>query len=227
MDLSSLSGVTSASDLAAEPATTGTTSLGQDAFLRLLTTQMQYQDPLEPMSNEEFVAQLAQFSSLEQLQGIQADLESLYLVGVSENNAAMVSLLGQTVVAQSDAFHYDGSDGTVLRYDAAAAADTASLTITDSDGTVVFYAENIGSLAEGEGSYAWDGKGTDGGTLPAGDYTFSITGADSDGDSIDVTELLRGTVTGMDYSTGSPTPSVDGIEIAIGDILRVEPPEAE
>ena len=179
------------------------------------------------MSNEEFVAQLAQFSSLEQLQGIQADLESLYMVGVSENNASMVNLLGQTVVAQSDAFHFDGSGPVDLRFNAAGAAETASLVVTNSDGKIVFSSGSIGSLTEGEGSYTWDGKGMDGGTLAEGDYTFTVTATSTDGDSVDVTELLRGTVTEMDYSSGSPAPSVDGIDIAIGDILRVEPPEAE
>jgi flagellar basal-body rod modification protein FlgD len=227
MDYSSISGVTAASDLAAAPTTTGTTALGQDAFLRLLTTQMQYQDPLEPMSNEEFVSQLAQFSSLEQLQDIGSSMDSLYAVGISQNNASMVGLLGKTVVAQADSFHYDGTDGTFVRYDAAAAAEAASLTISDSDGNIVFYEENIGSLAEGEGSYLWNGKGTDGGTLAAGDYTFSITATDTDGDPVSVNGLLRGTVTEMDYSSGSPAPSVEGIDIGIGDILRVEPSESE
>lgn len=227
MGVSSITGATAASDLAAAPATTGTTSLGQDAFLRLLTTQMQYQDPLEPMSNEEFVSQLAQFSSLEQLQGIQGDLESLYMVGVSENNASMVGLLGQTVVAQSDAFHFDGSGPIDLRFDAAGAAETASITVSDSEGRVVFSSGSIGSLAEGEGSYSWDGKGTDNSTLAEGDYTFTVTATSTNGDTVEVTELLRGTITEMDYSSGSPAPSVDGIDIAIGDILRVEPPEAE
>jgi flagellar basal-body rod modification protein FlgD len=227
MDGVSISGVTAASDLAEAPATTGTTSLGQDAFLRLLTTQMQYQDPLEPMSNEEFVAQLAQFSSLEQLQGIQGDLESMYMVSVSQNNASMVNLLGQTVVAVSDRFHYDGGDGTFVRYDASGAASEAALTISDADGNVVFYEGNIGALEEGEGYWLWNGKGTDGGTLPAGEYSFTLTATNTDGNPVEVTGLLRGTIDEMDYSSGSAAPSIDGVDITIGDIVRVETEETE
>lgn len=223
MDVSSVSGLTSASALSTgTTSTTGTTSLGEDAFLRLLTTQMQYQDPLEPMSNEEFVSQLAQFSSLEQLQGIGSDIESSYLVDVSMNNAAMVNLLGQTVVAKSDTFHYAGSGDQSVHFDCDGTADTAELTITDSDGTVV-YSGSIGALADGEGSWTWNGKNTDGTvTEPEGDYTFSITAATDAGDSVDVTGLIVGTVSTMDYSSGSPAPEVDGVPIEIGDILRVE-----
>lgn len=224
--VSSLDGVTPSSELGGSETTTGTTELDKDAFLRLLTTQMQYQDPLDPMSNEEFVAQLAQFSSLEELQNISGGLDSLYMVGVSMNNASMVSLLGQTVVATSDQVHYDGDGEQLLHYDASAAAASATLTITDADGSVVRTVE-LGALAEGEGSYSWDGLQDDGTAAPEGDYTLSISALDSDGASVTVTSLLVGTVTEMDYSTGTPVPEVDGIAVEMGDILRVDHAEAE
>ena len=62
----------------AEANVPGTEELGQQTFLKLLTTQLQNQDPLDPMKNEDFIAQLAQFSSLEELMGIQASLNSVY-----------------------------------------------------------------------------------------------------------------------------------------------------
>lgn len=219
---SSIDAVSSSSTLSdAAAAATGGSDLGEDAFLRLLTTQMQYQDPLNPMSNEEFVAQLAQFSSLEELQGISAGLEALYLVDVSMNNVAMVGLLGQTVTAAGDTFHYAGSGDATLHFDAAAAATSTTVTITDESGDVV-WSGDIGAVAEGEGSWSWDGTTLDGTTAPAGDYTFSVDATDADGSAVDVTPLVRGVVTGMDYATGTPTPSVGGVPIDIGDILRVE-----
>lgn len=217
MSVTAIDGVPSA----ASTATTGSSDLGEDAFLRLLTTQMQYQDPLDPLSNEEFVAQLAQFSALEELQGITAGLEALYLVDVSMNNVAMVGLLGHHVTAVGDTFHYAGSGGAELHFDASASTESAEVTITDSDGDVV-YSGDIGGLEEGEGSWTWDGTTADGTTAPEGDYTFTITGADSDGDPVAVTGLIQGTVDEMDYSSGSPVPTVDGIAVQIGDILRVD-----
>ena len=105
-----MSTITSATTSTVQQATiaSGSSELGKDTFLRLLTTQLQNQDPLNPMANEDFIAQLAQFSSLEQLQGVNTQLEGLAMINTSMNNASMVNLLGQEVVAVSDSFHYGG-----------------------------------------------------------------------------------------------------------------------
>lgn len=219
---SSIDAVSSSSSLSDTATTaTGGSDLGEDAFLRLLTTQMQYQDPLNPLSNEEFVAQLAQFSSLEELQGISAGLEALYLVDVSMNNVAMVGLLGHTVTAAGDTFHYGGSGDTTLHYEASGDATAATVTITNEDGDVV-WSGDIGALAEGEGRWTWDGITLDGSPAPAGDYTFAIEATDAEGNAVGVTPLVQGVVTEMDYSSGTPTPSVGGVPVDIGDILRVD-----
>ncbi len=224
MNVSSTNGLTSSADLAEATRQTGTTALGQDAFLKLLTTQMQYQDPLNPMSNEEFVSQLAQFSSLEQLQGIGKDMESLYLVGVSQNNASMANLLGQDAVAMSDTIHYTGSDAKELYYDSAGAIADATVTITDSNGDVVFSGP-VGSVEEGEGSWTWNGKTTSGAVAAEGDYTVSFTGEDASGSDVAVTGQVRGLVSDMDFSDGTPQPMVDGVAVGIGDILKLSTPD--
>lgn len=223
MDVSSTNGLTSSADLAAATKQTGTTALGQDAFLKLLTTQMQYQDPLNPMSNEEFVSQLAQFSSLEQLQGIGKDMESLYMVSVSQNNASMANLLGQDAVATSDTIHYSGKDSKELYYDSAGAIQEATVTISDSNGDVVFSGP-MGAVAEGEGSWTWNGKTTSGAVAAEGDYTVSITGKDASNADVTVTGQVKGLVSDMDFSDGTPQPMVDGVAVGIGDILRLSTP---
>ena len=215
---SSLTGV-STSPTVTTP-TTGTTSLGQDTFLTLLTTQLQNQDPTNPVSNEEFVAQLATFSQLEELQGISGGLDSLYMVNTSMNNAAMTNLLGQTVVARSDSFHYDGEGTQSVHFDADGAAAQATLTITDADGSVV-WSGDIGALSDGEGSYEWDGTGLDGQPLPAGDYSFSVAAQDADGESVDVAGLIVGPIDQMSFEDGVANPTVDGISIELADIVRL------
>lgn len=222
--VSSATSTSATSTSATSTAVTGTTDLGEDTFLLLLTTQMQNQDPLSPMSNEEFVAQLAQFSSLEELKNISSGLEALYLVDSSMNNAAMVNLLGQTVVARTDAFHYPGEGDIEFNFDAAAAASEARVTVTYEDGTVVFEGA-MGSLDEGEGSWTWNGLTTDGTPAEAGDYTFSVTGTAADGSEVTVEELLLGEVDEMSFEAGTASPSVAGTPISIGDILRIVTPE--
>ncbi len=201
-------------------AATGTTDLGEDTFLRLLTTQMQNQDPLEPMSNEEFVAQLAQFSSLEELHGISDALEATYLLNASMNNAQMVNLIGQQVTANGDNFVYPGVGSQEIHFDAAEATTSTTVEITDADGTVVWSGE-IGAVAEGEGTWTWDGTTSDGTSAPGGTYTFSVTGTNASEETVDVAERIVGVVDEMDFSTGSAQPTVGGVAIEVGDILSI------
>jgi len=199
---------------------TGGQELDESSFLNLLVTQLQYQDPLEPQSNEEFVAQLAQFSSLEAMNASNESLENLYMVISSMNNASMTQLLGQEVVAASDSFSYEGEGDVDLSFEAESACEDSTITITDSTGTVV-WSEDIGELTEGDGTYTWDGTTIDGTTAEEGEYSFSVSGTDVDGESVEITGVLKGIVNGMNYETGTPIPLIDGVEIELGDILEV------
>ena len=216
----SLSGVSSYSDPSSSAPVSSAEDLGEDAFLRLLVTQMQYQDPLDPQENEQFVAQLAQFSQLEQLTDANSSLETLYLAISSMNNASMTQLLGRDVVAYGDTFTYDGSGEETLHYDASSDVSSATLTVTNENGSVV-WSQELGSLEAGEGQIAWDGSTISNGTAEAGQYTFKIEGYDADGDDVAVTEMLHGRVDGMSFETGTPVPSIDGIDIDLADILEV------
>lgn len=223
--MTTIAGTTSASDLAAQTASAGGTSdLDKDAFLRLLTTQLQHQDPLNPMENSEFVAQLAQFSSLEQLQGLSSGMESLYMVNMSMNNAALTGLIGKDVVATGDTFHYAGSGDEVVHYDSAASASTATITITNEDGVVVA-SKDIGAIPAGDGSWTWDGKDQNGEVCPEGDYTFTVEAKDVNGESVEVTEQMVGRIDGMDLSSGSPMLTIDGVPVELASVQSLE--EAE
>ena len=201
-------------------------ALGRDAFLKLLTTQMQNQDPLSPMSNEEFVAQLAQFSSLEQLMGISAGLDSVYLGIASMNNASMSNLIGQEITAIGDGVSWDGENPVELNFESSAPADTATLTVYDEQGSVVF-SSDLGPLGQGEGVAVWDGNTTSGAPADPGNYTFTVTATDADGESVQVEEHVVGTIDEMDFSTGTPMPSVNGVNIDVADILKLSSPHKE
>ena len=195
--------------------------LGQDSFLKLLVAQMQHQDPLNPQGNEEFIAQLAQFTSLEQLMGVNTALGDLYAATTSMNNASMTQLLGRDVTAFSDEIPYSGEGSKDIHFQAASEADRMTVTIMDADGKVVAR-EELNDVASGEGSWRWDGKDIHGAPVPEGTYTVSIKATDELGNPVTVQNLLKGTVNEMSYATGSPVPFVDGIEISIAEILRVE-----
>ena len=197
-----------------------TSELGRDAFLKLLVTQLQYQDPLDPTKNEEFVAQLAQFSQVEQLTTANDSLETLYTAMASMNNASMTQLLGREVLARGDEFQYDSGESQDLLFDARSASSSTTVTVMNEDGRVV-YSTEIGGVDAGRGSWTWDGQTISGGKAPDGTYTFSVVARDRNGDLVDVMEMIQGEIDGMSFETGSPVPSIDGVEIDLGDVLEV------
>lgn len=222
--MSTIQGISGVSDDAALAAANTTTfggqDLDQDAFMNLLTTQMQNQDPLDPMANEEFIAQLATFSSLEQLMSLNSIAQAITLGISSLNNAAMVDLVGMDVVAQGNEFAYSGDGDVELMYDAESAATSGTVTVYDEDGSVV-YTEDISGFEEGEGTWTWDGTTTSGAQADEGSYTFEFTGEDDSGNDVEITELIHGIVDEMDFSSGSPQPSIDGVAVDLSALIRL------
>ena len=218
-------GITGISDAAAlnqsNQPTAASDDMDRNTFLKLLTTQLQNQDPTSPMDNQEFVAQLAQFTSLEQMVSMNGTMESMVMGIASMNNATMASLVGTDVVALGNGLEYDGESKSVeMHYESAAEVTEGTFTVYDEDGTMVYTTET-GSLEAGEGFLSWDGTQTNGGRAEAGNYTFEITGTDVNGDNVEVVEHIVGTITEMDYTAGVPRPSVGGYAFDIGDILRL------
>ena len=191
----------------------------RDTFLKLLTTQLQNQDPTSPMDNEQFLAQLAQFSSLEQLMGLQSSMDAVYTGIQAMNNASMANLLGTEVTARGNSVSFNGSDPVELGWEAPAGVDSATMTITDESGNVVRTID-LGPI-DGDGSYTWDGTDADGNPVEEGIYSFSIRATDAEGNEMTVDPRIRGIITGMDYSTGTPQPSLDGRPVSLGDILTL------
>ena len=194
--------------------------LNKDMFLRLLTEQLQSQDPLDPMKNEDFVAQLARFSSLEQLFGLQDTMQAVYLGIASMNNSSMANLLGREVVADGNAVYLGETGSAELHFDADQGFSEAKVTVSDDSGRVVA-SFDIGGHDAGEFSVPWDGTGVDGARLPEGQYTFAIDAKNADGDSVSVQTLVVGVVDEMDYSEGTPRPSINGVSVALESIRRL------
>jgi len=203
----------------AEPTAPEGGAMGQETFLRLLTEQMQHQDPLDPMKNEDFVAQLAQFSSLEQLMGLQSVMEGVYMGVMSMNNASMASLVGTEVVAVGDQVNIEDGGGADLHFHSATNIEGGTVTIQDESGKIVRTIE-VPAQDSGDFSVGWDGTDDDGQPVDDGLYTFSIDATDADGEA-EVETRVVGTVTEMDYSTGTPRPSVEGVVVGIDAILKL------
>ncbi|MDR0182958.1 flagellar hook capping FlgD N-terminal domain-containing protein [Lysobacter arvi] len=173
--------MTTISDFAATYGATGTgadaskksDSLGQADFLRLMTEQLQHQDPLNPMENSEFLGQLAQFSTVQGIQGLQSSMDSFKGSLATDQMLRGASLVGRSVLVPSAKMAL-ASEGSVKGVVAAPDAGTVTFDITDPNGSSV---RKITVKADkaGEVAFEWDGKDANGNRLAAGTYGVTAT----------------------------------------------------
>jgi flagellar basal-body rod modification protein FlgD len=198
-------------------------NVDKTAFLKLLVAQMRNQDPLKPMDNTEFVTQLAQFSNLEQVMGINSRLDTLTVQGQGLANTEVASLVGKTVTVNGTTIGLDGSGGGVsygFTLDAPSAATKVS--ISDANGNVVRTLD-VGARPAGFSRLAWDGKNASGGVQPAGAYKVTVQAAAANGAPLAVTQNGTGRVKAVSFNKGYPELQLDtGLSVPVSDLLQVE-----
>lgn len=198
--------------------------LGKDDFLRLLVTQLRNQDPLEPMEADDFSAQLAQFSSLEQLSNmnelLEASLETNLLLATSINNTLAAGVIGKQVKALGSEVYFDGENEVPMMYELQAAASSVTIEILDEDGKTV-RTINLDNVPEGEQQYGWDGKDDKGNRLPAGNYDFRISAKDKAGQPLRVVTYMTGLVTGLRYGSDGPSLMMGNTKVRLSDVLEI------
>lgn len=198
--------------------------LGKDDFLKLLITQLRYQDPLNPLDGTEFASQLAQFSSVEQLANINSNLEASLdtnqLLTQSIGNSLAATMIGKEVRAAGDAIQLTGGGEVRLGYTLASVAASAEVKIYDANGTLVRTLTGTGT-DKGDNRVVWDGKDDQGASLAAGSYTFSVKAVDGGGTAISSTQFLFGTVSSVRFKPTGTVFVVDGAEIPLSQILEI------
>ncbi|MCJ0974411.1 flagellar hook assembly protein FlgD [Pseudomonas sp. PS1] len=145
--------------------------LGKNEFLELLVTQLNNQNPLEPQENGEFIAQLAQFSTVEGVEKLNSSVETM-LSGYQSSQALQASsLVGRKVIVPTDKAVVDTSETFKASLVLPTTSSNVSVNVYDSAGTVVNRI-NMGQQEAGNVSFMWDGKDSSGKTLPPGTYRF-------------------------------------------------------
>lgn len=195
-------------------------SMGREDFLKLLMAQLEHQDPLSPVENHEFVAQLATFSSLEQQMVANQRLEELQLAQLSASNAQLASFIGQDVTARGDQISI--TDGNVEPVGFVLDGNTSEveITVTDSAGRIVYSGQRA-NLPAGSHQESWPGVDDAGNPLPDGSYSVSIEATDADGNPVSASTIVEGVVTGISFDNGYPELLVGDARIAPADILSI------
>lgn len=193
------------------PAAKKTDETGKDEFLQLLVTQLQNQDPLDPMKNEDFAVNLAQFSQLEQLIDINNKTGASSETG---SVASMASYLGHQVVLNSSAVDVKGGNGGSVTFDLDTNAANVSLQLLDGSGDVRDTIE-LGAMQAGKHSVDITGA-----SVPSGTYSAQIAALSSTGTLLKPETLASGVVSGF-VPGPEGTLLMNGREVALADIREV------
>ena len=221
MTISALSALTgSGTTTTSATGTTATNTMGKDAFLKLLITQLQNQDPLNPTDSTQFTAQLAQFSSLEQLSNINENLSTLKTSQEAMNNAQAVSYIGKDIVSKGNTLSLKSGQPVACEFNLAKAAASVTVSIYDASGAFVRDIAATG-LKAGEQTLTWDGKDRNGNIAADGAYTFEVQAQGSGKETIDATTYSQGTVTGVSFQDGTTYLSLGSGKVALSDVVQI------
>jgi flagellar basal-body rod modification protein FlgD len=198
-----------------------TDSFGKDSFLKLLTTQMANQDPLSPSEPTEFISQLAQFTSLEQLVNVNEGLNMLAVTQTAATSAQMVSYVGKEVTFASDSMYLaEQGQSQTLSYELGSAADNVDVQVLNESGKVV-RTMKVGGQGKGDQRVEFDGNDDDGNPLPEGMYTLEINAKNDDGE-VTVNTRDKAMVKGVTFKGGFPQLLLeDGRVVTLNQVLSV------
>ena len=196
-------------------------NLGKNEFLKLLVAQLKNQDPMNPQNGQELAAQLAQFSSLEQLTEINETLAtqgSAFDGVISEMQATGAqSLLGKKVLAASDQVIVREGEDTSAMVAVGGKGGVATLKVFDASGNPIA-SRPLGTLSAGQHELDFDSLAPD---LAKGQYRYTVDVVDSSGAAVAAETYTTGKVDGVRYTGTGPYLSTDGLYVPFSAIVEV------
>ena len=202
---------------------------GRDMFLRLLIAQLEHQDPLSPMENADFTAQLAQFSTLEQVEAMNANLTTLVqsqaTVNASQAKTQAVSLIGREVEMHGNTMQVQQGVASPLAYTLPAHSTEVVINIFDQNGHLL---QSLRKLDQRAGRYEVPRPGGPGETirLSNGSYKVEVAARDSAGQPVAVETWIQGRVEGVEYIDNSPYFLIGGNRVPYSDMVRIRDKKA-
>jgi flagellar basal-body rod modification protein FlgD len=186
-------------------------------FLQLLTTQLQNQNPLDPLDTNQFTQQLVQFAQVEQQMKSNDQLTTLVSLDKTAQATTALAYVGANVVVDGSTTNLaSGQANWTLNVSKPA---TASVVIKDASGQTAYsgsFAVNPGNQA-----FSWDGHGNDGKLWPDGNYTMSVSAVDASKQPVDISTQVTSVVDSVDLSQDPPLLSINGQNYTMDKIKQI------
>lgn len=192
-------------------------------FLTLLTTQIQNQDPLDPMDSKEFTNQLVQFSQVEQAINTNQKLDNLVQSQLTNAVSASLGFVGLDVTYRSAELYFDGESPVNISYALEEQAVNAQLNIRDENGNLIYNEQVPGDI--GNHSIQWDGTRLGGGLAETGTYSVSIDALNVNDEAVNASTVVDGRVKGVETQNGVPFVLVGERAVAVSNIINAKEPE--
>lgn len=202
----------------------GSDKMGKDAFMKLMLAQMKNQDPTNPLKSHEMAAQLAQFSSLEQLQNVNDNLGDLKNAQKPTETYQSLNFIGKAVAGDSAKItRLKGDVNHEFTFELPTPVREAKIVVKNEAGEVVRKFE-LRDLKQGPNSWRWNGTDDRGVALPAGNYRFVTEAKDQFDKNIPVKTDFEGTITGVNYTPEGPVLLIGEQSIKLKDVKRIIDP---
>ena len=202
----------------------GSDKMDKDAFMKLMLAQMKNQDPTNPLKSHEMAAQLAQFSSLEQLQNINTTLGELQKGQKPQESFQALNFIGKGVSGDSaKVIRSKGDKDHDFTFNLNDDAKDVEIKVRNQEGEVVRSVQ-LHDMKKGENKWTWNGKGESGAPSPVGEYTFLIEAKASNGKKLFVKTDFDGVISGVSYSAEGPVLMVGNQTIKLKDVKKISDP---
>lgn len=189
-----------------------------DTFLKLLTTQLKNQNPLDPLDTNQFTQQLVEFSAVEQAVKSNDLLTKLVASNTANATSTAIGYIGKMVEAAGTTTTLKSGSAN-WTYKLAEDSPEASVTIRNASGVIVF--TELTQLDAGTGTYVWDGSTSTGGSAPEGTYSISIDAKDQDGNNLSVSTSIAGEVTGVEFDGAEPVLLIGTSRVTLSSVQSV------
>lgn len=204
--------------------------LGKDDFLRIMITQMKNQDPTNPFKAEQMATEMAQFTSVEQLQNLNQQMGKMINANQPLERLAMTNMIGKTVTIDRERFSHSDNEANALTYAMDKDAKSVKLNILADSGEVVF-SKDMGPMKAGTQSFTWDGIRSNSMPSKPGNYLFRVEARDESDRLIAMNTRGQSKVVGISFEGNEGVLLVGDInhpqKVTMKNVIRIDSgPEA-